>query len=89
MIRFGGIQDQWVEPWELLRHSLEGTGWRVRNRRSAGSARTGRRQADCFFGRRAIHWLSMTSGQQGNSALWDVHRAAKVAVEIWLAANNI
>lgn len=48
VVRFGRIPDRPVDPVELLRESLSGTGWRVQTRRDAGSASSGKRQARHF-----------------------------------------
>jgi hypothetical protein len=45
VIRFGGIRDREVDPLELLRTSLQGSGWELVRVDSAGSAELGRRQA--------------------------------------------
>ena len=46
--RFGQISDRPVDPVELIAVSLIGSGWILRTRKSAGTARDGRRQATQF-----------------------------------------
>ena len=48
VIRFGQISDRRANALEILTESLSGTSWRVQTRCDAGSASTGRRQADHF-----------------------------------------
>ena len=48
VIRFGGINDRRADPWEILQLSLRNSGWRIQTRTWAGTARSGRRQADSF-----------------------------------------
>ena len=48
VVRFGRIPDRSIDPVELLRKSLSGTGWRIQTRRDAGSASLGKRQASHF-----------------------------------------
>ena len=48
VIRFGGINDRRADPMEILRLSLRNSGWRIQTRIAAGTARSGRRQADSF-----------------------------------------
>ena len=48
VIRFGGIADRDVDPMELLKESLEDSGWRLTTAVSAGDANAGRRQATQF-----------------------------------------
>ena len=48
VIRFGQISDRNANALEILTESLSGTSWRVQTRCDAGSASTGRRQADHF-----------------------------------------
>ena len=45
VIRFGAINDRRVDALQLLRHSLQGSGWEIIDIFSAGSASRGRRQA--------------------------------------------
>ena len=49
VVRFGGIPDRRIEPLDLLKESFSGSNWRVTTVRQAGSARTGKRQADTFL----------------------------------------
>ena len=51
VIRFGGINDRRRDAWEILQLSLRESGWRVETRKEAGTARSGRRQADSFLRR--------------------------------------
>lgn len=53
VIRFGGIRDRNVNPVDLIRASLQDAGWRVSTIRDAGSADSGKRQADFFLTRRS------------------------------------
>ncbi|MFN7374734.1 MAG: DNA methyltransferase [bacterium] len=48
VIRFGGIADRDVDPVELLKTSLNASGWRLTTTVSAGDANAGRRQATQF-----------------------------------------
>jgi hypothetical protein len=48
VIRFGAIHDRNRPPLEILRKSLDETGWRISTIHPAGSAQRGRRQADQF-----------------------------------------
>ena len=45
VIRFGGISDRAASPTAIMRHSLQGTPWRLDTICSAGSSSSGRRQA--------------------------------------------
>ena len=49
VIRFGGITDRRVDPFYIVKHSLEQSGWRISTIRKAGSATDGKRQADAFL----------------------------------------
>jgi hypothetical protein len=49
VIRFGGITYRCVNPLNLIKSSLRGSGWRITTIREAGSASEGRRQADAFL----------------------------------------
>lgn len=49
IVRFGGIRDRRVEPIELMRESLQGSGWRISTAQPAGDAKAGKRQADSFL----------------------------------------
>lgn len=51
VIRFGGLNDRRADPEEIIRSSLDGTGWQVLKVTSAGSASSGRRQADHINGK--------------------------------------
>ena len=48
VIRFGAITDRKLDPRELVKTSLAGTGWRLLTGRNAGTASGGRRQANHF-----------------------------------------
>lgn len=54
VIRFGGISDRKVDPLNLLKASLRGSGWRITTVRKAGTAKEGKRQADAFLLRNTI-----------------------------------
>jgi hypothetical protein len=45
IIRFGGINDRNADPLQILRLSLQSSGWEISKIESAGSASSGRRQA--------------------------------------------
>ncbi len=45
VIRFGAINDRKVDALDLLKHSLQDTGWDIADIQSAGSASRGHRQA--------------------------------------------
>lgn len=45
VIRFGGINDRKADPLQILRQSLENSGWAINKIKSAGFASSGRRQA--------------------------------------------
>lgn len=49
VIRFGGISDRSADPRTLIRDSLAESGWRIQTLRQAGSALSGKRQADSFL----------------------------------------
>jgi len=49
VIRFGGISDRRVDPLEIIKKSLNGSGWRIQTIRQAGNASQGKRQADAFL----------------------------------------
>lgn len=49
VIRFGGIADRRADPIELVKNSLNDSGWRITTIRKAGSAVQGKRQADAFL----------------------------------------
>jgi len=52
VIRFGGISDRKASPLDIIKTSLAGSGWRVRTIIQAGTAASGKRQADAFLRRR-------------------------------------
>jgi hypothetical protein len=49
VIRFGGIRDRHVDPVEIVKDSLEDSGWTICTLRIAGTALDGKRQADSFL----------------------------------------
>lgn len=49
VIRFGSITDRRVNAVDLVRDTLQGSGWRIATLRNAGSANEGKRQADAFL----------------------------------------
>jgi len=49
VIRFGGITDRRANPLELIKTSLNESGWGITTIRQAGSATEGKRQADSFL----------------------------------------
>lgn len=49
VIRFGGISDRRADPVQLIKSSLNDSGWRVTCIRNAGVATEGKRQADSFL----------------------------------------
>lgn len=49
VIRFGGIRDRHVDPVEIVKESLAGSGWTIETLRAAGTAQDGKRQADSFL----------------------------------------
>jgi hypothetical protein len=49
VIRFGGISDRNVDPIEIIKHSLYGSGWSISTIKGADSATRGKRQADTFL----------------------------------------
>ncbi|HXH23765.1 MAG TPA: DNA methyltransferase [Vicinamibacterales bacterium] len=51
VIRFGGIADRAADPLDILKTSLQDSGWRIQTLRPAGTARSGKRQADTFLRR--------------------------------------
>jgi hypothetical protein len=51
VVRFGGITDRIADPLEILKESLQGTGWRIQTLRPAGTANAGKRQANTFLRR--------------------------------------
>jgi len=46
--RFGSIRDRPQDPVELIKRSLDGSGWRIITIRDAGTAHNGKRQAAQF-----------------------------------------
>ncbi len=48
VIRFGGIHNRTADPWVVLKHSLDDSGWRIVTKVDAGTANCGRRQAQSF-----------------------------------------
>jgi hypothetical protein len=48
VIRFGAIHDRNRPPLDILRKSLDETGWRISTMHPAGNAQRGKRQADQF-----------------------------------------
>ena len=64
VVRFGGFPQCRLDPVQLLRESLTGTGWRIQTRRDTGPAPAGRRQADHF---------GVTSTPRREFDLWAVH----------------
>lgn len=49
IIRFGGITDRRANPLDLIKSSLNDSGWRITTIREAGSATDGKRQAEAFL----------------------------------------
>ncbi len=49
VIRFGGITDRCADPLDLIKRSLNNSGWRITTIKDAGSATEGKRQADAFL----------------------------------------
>lgn len=45
IVRFGGINDRKADPLEIMRLSLENSGWKILKVESAGFASAGYRQA--------------------------------------------
>ena len=64
VVRFGAFPQCRLDPVELLRASLAGTGWRIQTRRDAGPVPAGRRQAEHF---------GVTSTPRKEFDLWAVH----------------
>jgi len=62
VVRFGAINDRKVDALQLLKHSLEGSGWDVTAVSSAGSASRGRRQA--------LHFSSINKGAIEEYDVW-------------------
>lgn len=57
VVRFGTISDRKVDPIDLIKASLKGSGWRITTIRSAGSAMQGKRQANAFLRKRTTAML--------------------------------
>jgi hypothetical protein len=53
VVRFGGISDRDAEPRDIFAESLCESGWRRTATRAAGTATSGRRQADAFLTNRS------------------------------------
>lgn len=49
VIRFGGLADRRANPRDLIKRSLEESGWKITTIQEAGSAMEGKRQADTFL----------------------------------------
>lgn len=49
VIRFGGISDRRADPVQLIKSSLNDSGWKITCIRNAGAATEGKRQADSFL----------------------------------------
>lgn len=49
VIRFGGISDRRADPVQLIKSSLNDSGWKITRIRKAGTATEGKRQADSFL----------------------------------------
>lgn len=49
IIRFGGIADRKANPLDLIKHSLDNSGWSISSIYEAGTAKEGKRQADTFL----------------------------------------
>jgi hypothetical protein len=49
VIRFGGIRDRDVDPIQIAKDSLAGSGWSIATLRAAGTALDGKRQAEAFL----------------------------------------
>jgi hypothetical protein len=56
VIRFGAINDRKVDALELAKESLKNSPWKVMTSRKAGTASTGKRQADQFVPAKAAIW---------------------------------
>ncbi|TYO96767.1 hypothetical protein EDC39_11255 [Geothermobacter ehrlichii] len=53
VIRFGGITDRRANPLDLIKSSLNDSGWRITTIKKAGTATEGKRQADSFLRKRS------------------------------------
>jgi hypothetical protein len=49
IVRFGGIRDRDADPLEIIRESFRHSAWRLQHVHRAGTAASGRRQADVFL----------------------------------------
>lgn len=49
VVRFGGIRDRKADPLELIRESFRQAAWRLQHVHAAGTAASGKRQADAFL----------------------------------------
>jgi DNA modification methylase len=49
VIRFGGISDRRADPLDLIKSSLDNSGWRITTAKRAGTAIDGKRQAHSFL----------------------------------------
>jgi hypothetical protein len=49
VVRFGGIRDRDIDPLEVIRESFRHSLWRIDRVHKAGSAASGKRQADAFL----------------------------------------
>jgi hypothetical protein len=49
VVRFGGIRDRSADPLEVIRESFRHGAWRLQHAHKAGSAASGKRQADAFL----------------------------------------
>lgn len=49
VVRFGSIADRSADPLDLIKNSLNESGWRITTIHRAGSASEGKRQADAFL----------------------------------------
>jgi hypothetical protein len=57
VVRFGGIRDRKADPLDLVRESFRHGAWRLQHVHKAGSAASGKRQADAFL---KVRTLPMT-----------------------------
>jgi hypothetical protein len=49
VVRFGGIRDRKADPRDLIRESFRQSAWRLQHVHAAGTAASGKRQADAFL----------------------------------------
>lgn len=54
VVRFGGITDRSVNPIDLIKSSLRASNWRITTAKTAGTAISGKRQADYFLRAKTI-----------------------------------